>query len=133
MGFEDIAYDLIKQWRRKGIEAQEKIELQNEFLRMTLMDFYYDWTTFKEAGFRSKVDLYIESLLTKHADQMKDALVQLDTSLSDEHKEKLVQLIGQVRETCHKIPITFDSATLYEKITKLSEQAKEYAGSITIG
>ena len=54
MGFQDIVYDLFKEFRSAKADTQKKKEIARQLVKKALLQFNFEWDSFRKSGIHSE-------------------------------------------------------------------------------
>jgi hypothetical protein len=84
MGFEDIAYDLIKEYHASKIERTRKIEIAKMLAKKACLRFNFEWTSEKESdGIEGRFERQ-RQILRDYSQLFLDVAVEIYDILPDE-------------------------------------------------
>lgn len=68
MGFEDIIYDLLKEFRAAKADKKEKKDIARQLVKKVLLQFNFEWDSFRKSGKKGNWRLTADSILEQYAD-----------------------------------------------------------------
>jgi hypothetical protein len=84
MGFEDIVYDLIKEYRASKLDKQKQIELAKSLAKKAYLRFNFEWVTEKESNRINGRFAAEKSILAHYSQLFLDIAVEIYDVLPDE-------------------------------------------------
>jgi len=127
MGLEDIAYDLIKEFRASNTNKQKQIELAKSLAKKAYLRFNLEWVTEKES---KRIDRQIaaqKEILDHYSQMFLDIAVEIYDVLPDESERMKNIVIKMKRGTYAIITNTSNNTTPFgnECADKVMEYVQE--------
>jgi hypothetical protein len=123
MGFEDIIYDLLKEFRSSKADKKEKKDIARQLVKKVLLQFNFEWDSFRKSGKKGNWRLTADSMLEQYADLFIDVAVEVNEAVAEEDINDLRNLATELR----KIANTLDIAGIGEQYRSNGDECAKKA------
>lgn len=129
MGFEDIVYDLIKEYRTSKFDKQKQTELAKSISKKAYLRFNFDWVTEKESQRMSQVFLTRRIILESYSQVFLDIAVEIYDILPEE-SDRLKKMATKMKTGAHGIR-TSNSDSITPVGDKCADEVMEYVNDLS--
>ena len=105
MGFQDIVYDLFKEFRSAKADTQKKKEIARQLVKKALLQFNFEWDSFRKSGKKGDWRLTADPMLERYADLFIEVAVEVNETVAEEDINNLRNLATKLREIANTLHI----------------------------
>ena len=99
MGFEDIIYDLLKEFRAAKADKKEKKDIARQLVKKVLLQFNFEWDSFRKSGKKGNWRSIADSMLEKYTKLFISVAVEINEAVTEEDINELRELATELRKT----------------------------------
>ena len=101
MGLEDIIYEEINRFRDAiGYLGKQK-EIARQMVKKALLQFIFDWNSFKESEMRGNWRSTADSMLVEYANLFISVAAEINEAVTEENLNELRELATELRKTAN--------------------------------
>lgn len=98
MGFEDIIYDLFKEFRATKADKKRKKDVARQLVKKALLQFNFEWDSFRKSGKKGNWRSIADSMLEKYAKLFISVAVEINEAVTEEDINELRELATELRK-----------------------------------